>query len=104
MRLHYLQHVPFEGLGNIETWAKNKGFHITRTRFFDNEPLPSTDDFEWLVVMGGPMNIYEETGYPWLVKEKKFIEECLKRDKFVLGICLGGQLIADVLGGRVVKK
>jgi GMP synthase-like glutamine amidotransferase len=104
MRLHYLQHVPFEGLGNIETWAKNKGFHITRTHLFDDEPFPSTDGFEWLVVMGGPMNIYEETEYPWLVKEKKFIEECLKRDKFVLGVCLGGQLIADVLGGKVVKN
>lgn len=51
--------------------------------------------------MGGPMNIYEEDKYPWLVSEKKFIEKTITSGKFVLGVCLGAQLIADVLGGKV---
>ena len=104
MRLHYLQHVPFEGLGTIESWAKANGYQITMTRLFDQDPLPMVDDFDWLIVMGGPMNIYEEGKYQWLVHEKLFIEECLKKNKFILGICLGAQLIADVLGGKVVKN
>ena len=100
MRLHYLQHVPFEGLGTIESWAEANGYQITVTRLFDQDPLPMVDDFDWLIVMGGPMNIYEEGKYQWLVHEKLFIEECLKKDKFILGICLGAQLIANVLGGN----
>lgn len=104
MRLHYLQHVPFEGLGAIEGWAKSQDHSITMTRLFDQEPLPAVDDFDWLIVMGGPMNIYEEFRYPWLALQKLFIEECLKKDKFILGICLGAQLITYVLGAKVVKN
>jgi GMP synthase (glutamine-hydrolysing) len=54
--------------------------------------------------MGGPMNIYEEKEYPWLAAEKRFIEKAIEKDKIVLGICLGAQLIADVLGARVVRN
>lgn len=104
MRLHYLQHVEFEGLANIEAWAKDQGFTLTRTRLYAGEELPSIDRFDWLVVMGGPMNIYEEEIYPWLAAEKRFIAEAVKRNKIVLGICLGAQLIADVLGGKVYRN
>ena len=62
------------------------------------------DCFDWLIVMGGPMNIYQEKEYPWLVKEKQFIDEAIKAGKIILGICLGAQLIADVLGGKVSKN
>ena len=101
MRIHYLQHVPFEDLAYIETWAKDKGHSLSVTKLYLNEKLPGMDDFDWLIVMGGPMNIYEEREYPWLVEEKQFIEEVIKTGKVVLGICLGAQLIADVLGGKV---
>lgn len=101
MKIHYLQHVPFEGLGNIETWAKLQGHVLSSTHFYQDESLPNLEEFDFLVVMGGPMNIYEENKYPWLVNEKKFIEQAIKYDKIVLGICLGSQLIADVLGAKV---
>ncbi len=101
MKLHYLQHVPFEGLGSIEDWAKAKGHALSATRFYNNEPLPNVEDIDWLVVMGGPMNIYEESKYPWLAQEKRFIEQAIANEKIVLGICLGSQLIADVLGAKV---
>jgi GMP synthase (glutamine-hydrolysing) len=100
-RLHYFQHVPFEGLGSIETWAEDAGFQISGTRFFRNDPLPDVDDLEWLVIMGGPMNIYEESAYPWLRDEKKVIHQAIVRGKTVLGICLGAQLVADALGAAV---
>jgi len=100
-RLHWLQHVPFEGLGSIEAWAMGKGFSIDVTRWHlgDSPPAPQTPD--WLVIMGGPMNIYEEDQYPWLREEKRFIDGAVRAGKVVLGICLGAQLLADVLGAGV---
>ncbi len=53
MRLHSLQHELFEGLANIEVWAKDRGHRISRTLLFNNEELPDIGDFDWLVIMGG---------------------------------------------------
>ncbi len=104
MRLHYIQHVPFEGIANIEGWAQEQGWQISGTRIYAGEKLPGPDELDWLVIMGGPMNIYEEKEYPWLASEKRHIERAIEKGKIVLGICLGAQLIADVLGGRVVRN
>ncbi len=104
MKIHSLEHEPFEGLANIEVWAKNRGHSVSRTLLFNNEELPDIDDFDWLVIMGGSMNIYEEEKYPWLVSEKNFIAEAIANKKIVLGVCLGSQLIADILGGRVTRN
>lgn len=104
MRLHYLQHVWFEDLGIIKAWADEHDFEVTRTAFFDNEPLPAVADIDWLVVMGGPMNIYEQEKFSWLTEEKKFIREAIDNGKVVLGICLGAQLIADALGAHVTRN
>jgi GMP synthase (glutamine-hydrolysing) len=104
MRIHSLEHEPFEGLGNIEVWAKNKGHSITRTHLFSNEELPDISEFDWLIIMGGSMNIYEEDKFPWLKEEKKFIAKAIAANKIILGICLGSQLIADVIGGKVSKN
>jgi GMP synthase (glutamine-hydrolysing) len=104
IKIHYLQHVPFEGLASIERWAKTRGHWLSVTKFYQNEPLPPVDEIDWLVVLGGPMNIYEEDRYPWLSREKRFIEQVISKEKVVLGICLGSQLIADVLGARVFRN
>lgn len=104
MKIHYLQHVPFEDLANIEKWAENRGHDISRTLLFSGDSLPKPEEFDWLIIMGGPMNIYEHSKYPWLIQEKKFIGDAIKSDKIVLGICLGAQLIADVLGGKVSRN
>lgn len=104
MRLHYFQHVPFEGPANIRDWAENQGWQISATHLYRQDKLPDPDEFDWLVVMGGPMNIYEEKKYPWFPAEKRFIGKVIEKNKIVLGICLGAQLIADVLGGRVVRN
>ncbi len=104
MKIHYLQHVPFEGLGSIETWARQQGAAITNTRLFNDEPLPDPGDIGWLIVMGGPMNIYEENKFPWLKREKDFIAKVINQGSRVLGVCLGAQLIADVLGGRITAN
>lgn len=103
MKIHYLQHVPFEGLGNIEKWAIANHHSISSTKLYANDALPLMEDLDFLIIMGGPMNIYEEDKYPWLTTEKKLIEQAIQQNKIVLGICLGSQLIADVLGAKVYK-
>lgn len=100
-RIHYLQHVHFEGLGYIETWVKKKNFSVSSTRLFESEKLPGIDDFDWLIVMGGSMSVNDVDEFPWLCGEIEFIREAVKAKKTVLGICLGAQLIAKALDAKV---
>jgi GMP synthase-like glutamine amidotransferase len=104
MKVHYLQHVPFECLGNIECELKKKGHKITSTKLYNEKITTMIKDIDWLIIMGGPMGIYDEKIYPWLLEEKQFIKEAISAGKIVLGICLGAQLIADVLGAKVYKN
>jgi GMP synthase-like glutamine amidotransferase len=104
MNLHYFQHVAFEDLADIEDWARLNHHTISATRFHLNESPPDLNAVDALVVLGGPMNIYEEDLYPWLAVEKGFLREAIASGKPVLGICLGAQLIADVLGAKVVQN
>ncbi len=104
MNIHYLQHVPFEGLGSIEAWLKTGNHRLTDTRLYQNDPLPEMADFDWLIVMGGPMGVDDEDQYPWLKQEKQFIQQAIGSGKIVLGICLGAQLIAAALGAKVYKN
>jgi GMP synthase-like glutamine amidotransferase len=102
LKIQVLQHVPFEGLGCIAQWIKENNHRVNYTRFYEKEyQLPETGKFDWLILMGGPMGVYNEATYPWLSAEKKFIREAIDRGKTVIGICLGSQLIAEVLGARV---
>lgn len=104
MRAHYLQHVPFEGLGSIEKWLLTAGYEIGVTRLYEPHVLPRVDDVDLLVVMGGPMSVNDEATFPWLAAEKRFIREAVSSAIPVLGICLGAQLIAAATGGRVYQN
>lgn len=73
MHLHWLQHVPFEGLGMIQSWAAAGGHSLSCTRFWAADKLPEPDSMDMLIVMGGPMGGNDEGVYPWLVLEKNFI-------------------------------
>jgi GMP synthase-like glutamine amidotransferase len=101
LRMHYLQHVDFEGLGCIENWALLKGHRLSSTKFYEDFKLPSPSEFDWLIVLGGPMGIYENEKYYWLLEEKEFIKQAIEQHKTVIGICLGSQLIASALGANV---
>ena len=101
IKVHFLQHVQYEGLGSIADWIHGNSYDLTVTQLFNDQSLPDPGDIDFLIIMGGPMGIYQEDKYPWLKKEKLFIEQAIKKNKKVLGICLGAQLIADVLGSKV---
>lgn len=104
LRIHCIQHVDFEGIGYIESWAKINNHTLSYSLLYKKEEYPRQEDFDWLIIMGGPMNIYEESRYIWLVGEKRFIKKAIESNKTVLGFCLGSQLIADVLGAKVSRN
>ncbi|MBS7532005.1 type 1 glutamine amidotransferase [Hazenella sp. IB182353] len=104
LRIHYVQHVPFEGLGAIEHWAHAYQHRLSSTPMYETvHHFPNITDIDWLIVMGGPMGVSDDAVYPWLKAEKDFIRKAIDADKKVLGICLGSQLIADVLGAKVYR-
>ncbi|MFA6172558.1 MAG: type 1 glutamine amidotransferase [Kiritimatiellales bacterium] len=104
MNIHWLQHVPFEGLGCIGPWLAGNGHAVSCTRLWADDNFPNTGKIDGLIVMGGPMGVYDESVYPWLAEEKAFIKQIIAQNKPVLGICLGAQLIAEVLGAHVRKN
>lgn len=101
MKIHWLQHVPFEGLGYIEEWAGKRGARINCTRWLAGDAPPDPSEIDLLVIMGGPMGIHDFGQHPWLTEEKAFIRQAIDTGTRILGICLGAQLLADVLGARV---
>jgi len=101
MHAHYFQHVPFEGLGSMEAWLCEAGYDIGVTRWYAGERAPAPGEIDLLIVMGGPMSVNDEAGYPWLAAEKDFIRCWVEADRPLLGVCLGAQLIASALGARV---
>lgn len=101
MNISLLQHVPFEGPGQIASWCREKGHDLRSIRLYDGEAPPVPQEYDMLVVMGGPMSVHDEQLYPWLKTEKRAIAEAIAGAKKVLGICLGAQLLAHVLGSRV---
>lgn len=103
MRMHVITHVPFEGPGRIAEWARERGHTITTTLAMLEE-FEIDDRIDLLVVMGGPMGATDETQHPWLVSEKRYIAAAIEAGLPVLGVCLGAQIIADVLGGTVRRN
>jgi GMP synthase (glutamine-hydrolysing) len=104
MRIRVFQHVPFEGPANIGEWALTHGHSLDVTKLYEDAEPPGPDEYDLLVVMGGPMNIYEYDKHPWLGGEKRAIARAVEAGRAVLGVCLGAQLIADVLGGLVTAN
>jgi len=104
MRVHVFQHVRHESPAAIGSWAEARGYPVATTHLYAGDSLPSLDEFDLLVVMGGPMNIYEYRNHPWLKPERQFLEKALSAKKKMVGACLGSQLIADALGSRVTQN
>ena len=101
-RLMVFQHVAAEPLGTLHARIRARG-HRIRFHNFQREPdaQPNVDRYHGLIVLGGPMNVTDQHRHPHLKTELLAIEAALRQDKPVLGICLGAQLLAHVLGAPV---
>ena len=99
------QHVPYEPLGTLDPLLKEAGFRIRYVNF-GRMPgqRPALERYAALIVLGGPMNADQIDTYPNLLTEVEIIREAVDRRMSVLGICLGAQLLAKALGGRVSRN
>ncbi len=104
MKISILQHAATEGPGEIAAWAVKNGHSTAVHHLYRGEVFPSLEEFDLLVILGGEMNIYQYRDWPWLKHEREFINVALRSGKRAVGICLGAQLLADVLGARVVQN
>ncbi|MBI3366739.1 GMP synthase [Candidatus Roizmanbacteria bacterium] len=104
MRIHFLMHESFEAPGAIEIWAKNHNHKVFYTHFHQNDKLPgNVEGFDYLIVMGGPQcPSTTETECPHFhaKEEIEFIKKTIAKDKLLLGVCLGAQLIGEALGAN----
>jgi GMP synthase-like glutamine amidotransferase len=85
----------------IERWMKARSAHLSATRFYEDPRPPDIDDIDWLIILGGPMSVNDESAYPWLGAEQRCIARAIAEGKVVLGVCLGAQLIAAAMGASV---
>lgn len=99
-----LQHIECEGPGYIADFADARGLEMEVIRLFDGDPIRALEDADAMIVLGGPMNVYEEDRYPWLVAENAAIQTALAEDIPFLGICLGSQLLAKALGASIQRN
>lgn len=103
MNVLVVKHVDIEGPGLIEDCLRQEKIPYEILSFESGLHLPKLDHLTHIVILGGPMNVYEEDRYPFLREEDFFIKEAIQRGKSILGICLGAQLIAKALGAKVLK-
>ncbi len=104
MNARILQHIHCEGPAEIGNWLRERGWKTATTHLYRGEPPPDPAAVDFLVIMGGPMNIYQDRDYPWLRDERAFIESHVAAGKPAIGVCLGSQFLADALGGRVIQN
>lgn len=104
MRILVFQHIAVEHPGILRDHLAADGIAWDAVELDAGEPIPPLGRYDALWVMGGPMDVWEEAEHPWLVAEKQAIREAVvEREMPYLGLCLGHQLLAASLGGRVGK-
>ncbi|MDA9944687.1 type 1 glutamine amidotransferase, partial [Paracoccaceae bacterium] len=105
MHLLVLQHARAEHPGIFRQFLQEDGHSWDAVHLDEGEALPALEGYDGLWVMGGPMDVWQEEAYPWLIAEKAFIQEAVEEKGLpFLGLCLGHQLLAEALGGSVGKS
>lgn len=102
-QIHFILHADFEQPALIGEWATKNQF-VTKISLMGIHPLPMLEEIDFLVIMGGPMGVYEVDKYPWIAEELRFIQKCIQSGKTVLGVCLGAQMLAAALNAKVFRN
>jgi GMP synthase (glutamine-hydrolysing) len=103
MKTIILRHTISTPPGTSVDWLEKRDLPFEVLMVKDIQKWPSLESFGDLIICGGGMNVDQEDKYPWLRTEKEFIRQCIKAGKKIVGLCLGSQLLAEVLGARVYK-
>jgi GMP synthase-like glutamine amidotransferase len=93
--------VPFEGPAAVADWARTRGVELAVSPLYEAPTPPSPADFDWLLVLGGPMSVQDTDAFPFLNAEMDLVRAAVAAGRGVIGLCLGAQLMARALGGRV---
>lgn len=104
MNICVIQHVYYETPGLIQNWIKENGYYCHIVEVGKNIYYPKVENFDALIVMGGPMSVNDENIHPWLAEEKEVINNFIQSGKKVIGVCLGSQLVSSVLGANVKRN
>lgn len=104
MKVHFVLHETFEVPGAYLKWAQERGHQVTTTKVYENETLPeSVDDIDFLIVMGGPQSPDEDReAFPYYdpQAEIQLIQKAIKSDRYIVGVCLGAQLLSVAYGAK----
>ena len=104
MKVHFVLHETFEVPGAYLNWAQERGHQVTTTKVYENETLPeSVDDIDFLIVMGGPQSPDEDReAFPYYdpQAEIQLIQKAIKADRYIVGVCLGAQLLSVAYGAE----
>lgn len=97
------KHVPFEGPGTLQDALEEKGIRHRTVNLYEEAAPKNLDGCKGLIIMGGPMNVYEEAEFPFLRDEDRLIKEALAKNIPMIGVCLGAQLMTKAAGAKVTK-
>ena len=104
MKVHFVLHETFEVPGAYLKWAQDRGHQVTTTKVYENEALPETvDEIDFLIVMGGPQSPDEDREtFPYYdpQAEIELIQKAMKADRYIVGVCLGAQLLSVAYGAE----
>ncbi|MFZ0244955.1 type 1 glutamine amidotransferase [Candidatus Binatus sp.] len=104
-KIYVLQHHPVENLGTIADALEGAALAWQYVRVYDGQPVPAgMKGAGGLIVMGGPMGVDQTDRHPWLRDEMRLIEDAVKLNLPVLGVCLGAQILAVALGAKVDRN
>src|SRR5436190_11462246 len=104
LKIQCITHADFETPGSIEDWAKSRNYQLNICKPYCGDNCLENEDFDFLMVMGGPQSPLKLEQFPYLKDEITFITNAIQQDKIVLGFCLGAQLIGEALGAKTQRS